>query len=54
MKLCTHDRVMTQNRTYEFTRYFFITWLTARRIWGRFSAPEWSESFAWYELCGGI
>ena len=25
-----------------------------RKFQGSFDAPEWSESFAWYELCGGI
>ncbi|MEA1890954.1 MAG: hypothetical protein U9N50_14405 [Pseudomonadota bacterium] len=26
----------------------------ARKFQGTFDVPEWSESFAWYELCGGI
>jgi diadenosine tetraphosphate (Ap4A) HIT family hydrolase len=25
-----------------------------RKYQGSFDAPEWSENFAWYELCGGI
>ena len=25
-----------------------------RKFQGSFAAPEWTESFAWYELCGGI
>jgi hypothetical protein len=45
-----HSRNLAYNLLYLPDRVLCLP----RRFQGSFTMPEWCESFAWYELCGGV
>ncbi len=48
------DQLHQRKITYDLLYLPHMIICLPRKFQGTFDVPEWSESFAWYELCGGI